>query len=71
MKYRSIINSKLEYAVEGPGVGFGFYAGTICHYRIFSSEKKADMVAKMCNDAYRAGHKAAQHEIRTALGIIK
>lgn len=58
-----------DWCVAGPGNGFGYYSWAHYPHRQFQTLEQAELVAKMCNDAYRAGVSAAQNEFRKALGL--
>ena len=58
-----------DYCVSGPGEGFGYYSWAHYPHRQFEDFKVAEIVAGMCESAYKAGFEAAQLEIRKALGL--
>lgn len=55
--------------VDGPGNGFGYYAGTLWPDMRFSSNSDAEAAARCSNEAYRQGYLAAQQAMREALGL--
>lgn len=67
--YTAATGNDQKPCVDGPGDGFGYYAGTLWPDMRFSSKADAEAAAKCCNEAYRQGHMAAQQTIRVALGI--
>lgn len=60
---------KPEYYVDGPGNGFGPYAGTLWPNLRLSTEKDAKAAAQLCNEAYAKGFAEAQWVMRQAMGI--
>lgn len=60
--------SALEFYVDGPGNGFGTYAGTLWPHGRLSTERDAQAAAFLCNIAYAEGYARAQADIRKALG---
>lgn len=60
-----------EFYVDGPGNGFGTYAGTLWPNLRLSTEKDAEAAAALCNTAYSEGYRQAQHDILKALGVAK
>jgi len=57
--------------VSGPGSGMGYYSGTLFPEMRFTSREDAEAGARCCNEAYRAGYKQAQRDIRAALGAAE
>ena len=64
-----IAGSDNRHYVEGPGDGFGYYAGTLWPGRRLSTDADASAAAALCNEAYRQGYERAQYDIRLALGV--
>ena len=58
-----------EFYVDGPGNGFGTYAGTLWPNGRLSTEKDAEAAAFLCNTAYAQGYAQALVDIRKALGV--
>lgn len=60
-----------EFYVDGPGNGFGTYAGILWPNLRLSTEKDAEAAAVLCNTAYGEGYRQAQADILKALGVAK
>lgn len=67
--YVASYGSDFKHCVEGPGHGFGYYAGTLWPECRFSSEQDAKAAAILCNTAYAEGYKRAQREMRIQMGF--
>lgn len=67
--YKASIGNDRKHCVDGPGNGFGYYAGTLWPDMRFSSKEDAEAAAKCSNEAYQEGYHTAQAEFRKALGI--
>ena len=55
--------------VDGPGNGFGYYAGTLWPSSRMPSLEVAEAVAVLCNEAYARGAENARAKIRETLGV--
>lgn len=69
--YTVSTDSNLKLYVQGPGPKFSPNSGTLHPERRFDDEKLVQVIADMCNDAFRAGERAATYRIRKELGIEK
>jgi hypothetical protein len=67
--YVPSVGSDDKDCVNGPGNGFGYYAGTLWPDCRFSSKSDAQAAATLCNEAYRQGFELARRHIRQALGV--
>ena len=67
--YKPCYGLDSKHCVEGPGNGFGYYAGTLWPELRLSNEANAIAAAKLCNTAYMQGYEKARSDIRAALGI--
>lgn len=67
--YSASVGDDRKPCVNGPGDGFGYYAGTLWPEMRFSSDADAQAAAKCCNEAFRQGEFAAQQKMRQAIGI--
>ena len=55
--------------IEGPGDGFGYYAGTLWPDRRFSTEADRNAAVLLCNQAHAVGLREKQLEILKVLGV--
>jgi len=69
--YEYRIGSDGKHCVDGPGNGFGYYAGTLWPNLRLSNEVDARAAAELCNTAWAEGYEAARRDIRRALGVTK
>lgn len=64
---------RAKVAIDGPGDGFGYDAGTGWPEVLFDDSKegraRAEIVCRMLNRAYRAGSVDRAREMRDALGL--
>lgn len=67
--YKALIGDDRRPCVDGPGNGFGYYAGTLWPEMRFSTAPDAEAAAKCCNEAYEQGRIAARREMRKAMGL--
>lgn len=61
--------SDSKWYVDGPGNGTGYYSGTLFSDMRISNEEDVKAATKVANEAYKAGYKQAQYDIRKSLGI--
>lgn len=58
-----------RYYIHGPGMGFGYSAGTLFPSQRFTNAEDMKAGVLCCNEAYRQGYIRAQADIRAALGM--
>lgn len=66
--YSAAVGSDGKHCVDGPGDGFGYYAGTLWPQLRLSTKADAEAAATLANTAHAEGYRQAQYDIRKALG---
>ena len=66
--YVAIVGSDNMHTIEGPGTGFGYYAGTLWPAWRLSSKADAEAAALIANEAYRMGRESMRQDINDLLG---
>lgn len=68
-QYNACVNSDGHHCVDGPGTGFGYYAGKLFPQMTLSTQRDAHAAALIANEAYRMGIVKAQLDMRIAMGV--
>ena len=67
--YIASVGSDGRHCVNGPGDGFGYYAGTLWPNLRWDTTEQAERAAETANIAYAEGYRRCQEDIRRALGV--
>lgn len=67
--YKASYGYDSKWYADGPGDGCGYYNGTSRPSLRCDTQEEAEKLARIANIAYAEGYKAAQLDIKKALGI--
>lgn len=68
--YKASIDEGGKHYVDGPGWSTGYSSGLILPQSRFSSQKDAEAGAMVANEAFSAGYKKCQEDMKKTLGLI-